>query len=260
MSWTPPIASSNETPVWHRPVIVAERLAISPATLRRWSRQFEEFLSPEAAGHNGRRRYSDADLQLLSRVHELLHMGLSYEQARRQLRLRGADVPENGHTGGAALVLADAETRLHPGADVAGILAQALHNVGEGQQVILAQHQALRQLVGVLVQDNLQLKEENSRLRERMLEAERKLFELKRELAAGQAQERERLRQVEAALFDLQRRLDGLAAAPTRHLPEPVPPPTAVPVPPAAETPPTPPPGPGWWRRFRAWLDMDDRR
>lgn len=255
MSWTPLTASSNEMPVWHRPAVVAERLAISPATLRRWSREFDAFLSPEAAGHNGRRRYSDADLQLLSRVHELLHMGLSYEQTRRQLRLRSADIPPNGHTGGMALVLADAESRLELGTDVAGLLAQALHNVGEGQQVILAQHQALRQLVGVLVQDNLQLKEENSRLRERMLEAERKLFELKRELAAGQAQERERLRQVEAALFDLQRRVDGLAAVPTRHLPEPVPPPTVVPTPSPPEPPLAPPSGLGWWRRFRAWLD-----
>ncbi|MCX7853302.1 MAG: MerR family transcriptional regulator [Caldilineales bacterium] len=255
MSWTPPTASSNETPVWHRPAAVAERLAISVATLRRWSRQFDEFLSPEATGRNGRRRYTDADLQLLSRVHELLHMGLSYEQARRQLRLRGSEAPVNGHPTTTALVLADADTRLHPGTDVAGVLVQALHSVGEGQQVILAQHQALRQLVGVLVQDNLQLKEENSRLRERMLEAERKLFELKRELAAGQAQERERLRQVEAALFDLQRQLDGLAAAHTRHPPEPISPPTVVSAPPPAEPPSAPPSGLSWWQRLRAWLN-----
>lgn len=257
MSWTPPTASSNETPVWHRPAGAAARLAISAATLRRWARQFDEFLSPEAAGRNGRRRYTEADLQVLAQVHALLDMGLSYEEARRQLRHRRRGVADNGHPTETALVLADMDDRFYPGAALASTeattaLAQALHHVGEGQQVILAQQQTLRQLVGVLLQDNLQLKEENGRLRERMLETERRLFELQRELAAGQAQARERMRQLEASLFDVQRQLDGLAPA-VRRMAEPSPPVAASPQP-VEPTPPAPS-RPGWWQRLRAWLD-----
>ncbi len=268
MSSTLPIASSNETPGWHRPAAAAERLAISTTTLRRWSRQFGEFLSPEAAGRNGRRLYSEADLQVLTQVHELLHMGLSYEQARRQLRHRHLGLTDNGSPATTTLVLThtavsmvrDGDQGL-AGAELAeagipGVVTRFLRNLGEGQQLILAQQQSLRQLIGVLVQDNLHLKDENNRLRERILEAERKLFELKRELAGGQAQERERMRQMEAALFDLRRQLDGLAAPPASRLPEPLPmPTTAAPDAHSAERPRVTPGQRRWWQRLRAWLD-----
>jgi DNA-binding transcriptional MerR regulator len=263
MSLTPPIASSNETSGWHRPAAAAGLLAISTATLRRWSRQFGEFLSPEAAGRNGRRLYSEADLQVLAQVHELLHMGLSYEQARRQLRHRHFGVTDNGNPAATTLVLTDGTASMSrdgehglAGTGLSGIVAQVLRAMGEGQQLILAQQQSLRQLLGVLVQDNLHLKDENNRLRERILEAERKLFELKRELAAGQAQERERMRQMEAALFDLRRQLDGLAASAVPRRPEPVAMPTeTTPEAHGTDPPPAASPRRRWWQRLRAWLD-----
>jgi|GEM_PF-2313538 len=263
MSLTPPIASSNETSGWHRPAAAAGLLAISTATLRRWSRQFGEFLSPEAAGRNGRRLYSEADLQVLAQVHELLQMGLSYEQARRQLRHRHLGVADNDDPAATTLVLTHAAVPMtwdgehdRAGAGISGVVAQVLRAMGEGQQLILAQQQSLRQLLGVLVQDNLHLKDENNRLRERILEAERKLFELKRELAAGQAQERERMRQMEAALFDLRRQLDGLAVPAAHRLPEPVAMPTGTtPEARSANPPLAIASRRRWWQRLRAWLD-----
>ena len=84
-------------------------------------------------------------------------------------------------------------------------------NCRDSQQIILTGQQTSRQLLGVLLQDNFNLKEENTRLRERMVENERKVFELKRELDEARSQERERMRQMEAHLFEVQRRLDSMA-------------------------------------------------
>ncbi len=146
---------------------------------------------------------------------------------------------------------------LKTGAKVGELLTDTLYSLSDSQQIILSNQQTVRQLLGVLLQDNFSLKEENSKLRERMLEIERKLFEVQRRLAEGREQERERMRQMEQYLFDLQRRLDGLASPPPRavqSLPPPVPAPLPAAVadtlPPPDTATPAPAPKPGLWERL----------
>ncbi len=71
----------------------------------------------------------------------------------------------------------------------ARFLRDAVQGMADNQQIILNSQQASRDLMGVMIQDNLNLKGEASSLRERMLEMERELAELRRR----QADYRERM-------------------------------------------------------------------
>ena len=60
-------------------------------------------------------------------------------------------------------------------------LTNALTTLSESQQSILNSQAANRELMGVLIQDNFNLKEENNRLRERVLDVERSLAQTRQE-------------------------------------------------------------------------------
>jgi DNA-binding transcriptional MerR regulator len=80
----------------YRPKDVAERLEISPATLRLWSTKFEQFLSPSAQrsttenGGASQRRYDEGDVAYFLRAKQLLGEGLTYEEVATRL---GEGVP-----------------------------------------------------------------------------------------------------------------------------------------------------------------------
>lgn len=179
------------------PQEVASRLEVSASTLRRWSEEFSEFLSLEANSAEGRqhRRYSDEDLATLINVKGLLGEGLTYEQVHQRLReLRDSkpDTPGPMVAAEAALPLAPAMT----------FLADTLHNVADSQQAVLNSQSANRELLGVVLQDNFNLKEENARMRERMLELERQVAQIRRDEEAR----RESLRaEMEARVQNIQR-------------------------------------------------------
>lgn len=83
----------------HRPASVAQRLSISPATLRVWSGEFAQFLSQAAqtslteAGGRAQRRYTDDDIATLRRAKTLLAGGLTYGQVREALAEPPAAAP-----------------------------------------------------------------------------------------------------------------------------------------------------------------------
>jgi len=173
------------------PSEVANQLQISPSTLRRWSNEFAEYLSdaagrPEtgAAGTTAHRRYTDEDLEALMTIKGLLDEGMTYIQVGKRLEaLRMRDT--------IADVMADDDdprvTTLGPSlressafAPAVTVLADTLHTVADGQQLLLGSQQANRELLTVVLQDNFNLKEENARLRDRMLDLERDLVELRR--------------------------------------------------------------------------------
>ena len=251
------------TPVaGRRPAEVSRELGVSPSTLRRWSQQFGDLLSPDA-GHPGpqatgktaHRRYSSTDVETLQRVRQLLQQGLTVEEVRGQLANAPGPAPSTEpdpevEAPAAELVSTEGQTLvLSPSPadepDIGQLVADTLSSLSDSQKIILGGQQTARQLLGVLLQDNFNLKEENVRLRERMVDTERRVFEMKRELDANRSAERERMRQMEAHLFDLQRRLDAIAQQ--RALvqqpaaPQPAPVPVAMPAPVAEPEPPAPP-------------------
>jgi len=219
--------SVETTPTALRPAEVAERLGISAATLRRWSSRFGEFLELGEGGQDGgtHRRYSAGDVATLARVQELLEQGWTYEQVADRLSQGPADVATST-TPDESVVDAplDAEPGLSPetamvstGAffdDSAGLSADALppaarflrdtmQAVTGNQQIILNSQQASRDMLGVLIQDNLNLKSENTGLRERMLELERELAELHRHFVDTRERTEIRMRVLEDAIAKL---------------------------------------------------------
>jgi hypothetical protein len=77
------------------------------------------------------------------------------------------------------------------------ILSDTLHSVSDGQQLLLGSQQANRELLTVVLQDNFNLKEENAKLRDRMLELERDMVEIRRHEAARRDSMEARLRRME---------------------------------------------------------------
>jgi DNA-binding transcriptional MerR regulator len=214
------------------PSEVATQLHVSPSTLRRWSNEFADFLSdsagrplPTEGSQTAHRRYSDEDLETLMTIKGLLAEGQTYMQVGKRLealRLRKATDAgdfdqeiEDGPVRTLGPSLADAP----PFAPAVTVLADTLHTVADGQQLLLGSQQANRDMMTVLVQDNFNLKEENARLRDRMLEVERNMAEMRR----LDADRREAL---EARLQSLEARLR-----------QPPPAPAAAPKPPRSERP-----------------------
>jgi DNA-binding transcriptional MerR regulator len=188
----------SNTSRYRQPQELASRLEVSPSTLRRWSEEFAEFLSEEADSSEGKqhRRYSDEDMATLITVKGLMADGLTYEQVRERLGELRSDA-KSGSAG--TLVAADAALPLAPAMN---FLADTLHNVADSQQAVLNSQAANRELLGVVLQDNFNLKEENSRMRERMLELERQITQLRRDEEAR----RETMRgELEARMQDIHR-------------------------------------------------------
>jgi DNA-binding transcriptional MerR regulator len=227
MSETGSSASGETTPAALRPAEVAERLGISAATLRRWSSRFGDFLELGEGGQDGgtHRRYSAADVATLARVQQLLEQGWTYEQVADRLSQGPADVAP-GETRGESVPAGsfDAEPGLSPEtamvstaasfddstdlsaealSPAARFLRDAMQAVTGNQQIILNSQQASRDMLGVMIQDNLNLKSENTSLRERMLELERELAELHRHFVDTRERTEIRMRVLEDAIAKL---------------------------------------------------------
>jgi DNA-binding transcriptional MerR regulator len=188
----------SDTIRYRQPQEVAARLEVSPSTLRRWSEEFAEFLSSEVSStdENQNPRYSDEDMATLITVKGLMAEGLTYDQVSEQLTEYAAGEKPDGP---GSMVPADAALPLAPAMT---FLADTLHNVADSQQSVLNSQAANRELLGVVLQDNFNLKEENTRLRERMLELERQVSQIRRDEEAR----RESLRtELESRMQDVQR-------------------------------------------------------
>jgi DNA-binding transcriptional MerR regulator len=232
---------SNQAPL-QPPQAVTQSLDISAATLRRWSDEFADYLSPEAnpAG-KGHRRYTAADIETLRSIKELMNQGLTYEQVWQQLSLREAVSGEEVVPGQFRLDEPEIQ-RFKPAvgrfdpveanpdeersliasngneSPAIAFLTNTLATLSDTQQSILNSQAANRELLGVLIQDNFNLKEENNRLRERILEIERSLAQLHRD----EEWRREALRQELDAKISLaqQNAAEAIRTAQSIELPE----------------------------------------
>jgi DNA-binding transcriptional MerR regulator len=195
---------------------VATQLQISPSTLRRWSKEFGSFLSDTAGrphdedeGTFSHRRYTDEDLETLMTIKGLLTEGLTYPQVTRRLdALRLHKTGPDEHVGADPFIEDDENpvTVLAPSPQDSSytpavtVLADTLHTVADGQQLLLGSQQANRELLTVVLQDNFNLKQENAKLRDRMLELERDLISTRRREHSQRRNLEARLRRVEEKL------------------------------------------------------------
>jgi DNA-binding transcriptional MerR regulator len=186
----------NEPSNYLPPQAVAKELGISPATLRRWSDEFADYLSRRVDTDKGKshRRYTNLDMAALITIKELMNGGMTYEQVRQQLASRTTTAAANPYRPQPGVVISAedaAESSEQPSylPDLAGstalvnangveastiaFITNSLIALSDSHKSILNSQAANRELMGVLIQDNFNLKEENSRLRERIMDLER---------------------------------------------------------------------------------------
>jgi DNA-binding transcriptional MerR regulator len=191
----------DDPSLYRPPQTVAKELDISPATLRRWSDEFADYLSRGADSAQGRshRRYSEHDITTLTTIKELMNNGMTYEQVRQQLVNRFTVPAESTlHLSPDPPVKDDFENseylaEINPNEESAlvaangaespaiAFLTNTLIALSDSQKSILNSQTANRELMGVLIQDNFNLKDENNRLRERILEVERNAAQSRQE-------------------------------------------------------------------------------
>jgi DNA-binding transcriptional MerR regulator len=192
-------------PRYRLPSEVANQLDVSPSTLRRWSNEFSDFFSdaagrPQIEGRTSHRRYTDEDLQILMTIKGLLAEGLTYIQVGKRLealRLRQAAPVDDMADGSQETAVGPLMLDASPVAPAVTVLADTLHTVADGQQLLLGSQQANREMLTVVLQDNFTLKEENAKLRDRMLELERDIAEMRRLDEARREMLEARLQRVE---------------------------------------------------------------
>lgn len=227
------------------PQTVANELNISAATLRRWSDEFTDYLSAAAGGHKNRshRRYTDSDVATLVVIKELMGNGMTYDHVRQTLNGHpnlpaepevAAGVPGNVQDSSTAAGVERIEP-LDSGApeedeewgliasngaegQAIAFLTNTLSTLSDSQKSILNSQAANRELLGVLLQDNFNLKEENNRLRERILEVERDVAQNRQE----EEWRREALRQELEAKISMASQVatEALSTARTVETPE----------------------------------------
>jgi hypothetical protein len=141
-------------------------------------------------------------VETLTIVRGLLAEGNTYEQITHRLAvLQSANQPARPAEGvGHALAPVTNATLPHA-------VGELIYTMSDTQQAILNSQGALRDLMGVVVQDNFNLKEENRKLRERMLEIERTLAEYQRREETRKERLESRLRALESTLGALQQQV-----------------------------------------------------
>ena len=170
----------------------ATELNVSVNTLKRWAKDFGPFLSPAGpvSGDGAVRRFNDEDVEVLGRVKEQLASGSSTEEVVEQLHAEG-----RGETVASALA-----TREEMSGQSVGfvVLTDTLRAMIENQQAIQNSLQVNRNLQGVIIQDNFNLKEENMKLRDRMQQLEQEINEVRKRDADYRLMLEQRLARVEA--------------------------------------------------------------
>ena len=186
---------------------VAGHLNLSADALQRMSARFSRYLSPHAAQDTP--AYTTADIAALVAVQKLLAQGYNDDQVNRYLTpVRMEDSPPvastlthaaNGH-----------EAPSTAGDSFLPVLSEILNTIVSNQEALLNAQATLREMANVVVQDNFNLKDDNRKLRERMLELERVLAEYQRREETRKERLESRLRAVEGTVGALQQQLAQL--------------------------------------------------
>lgn len=185
------------------PHAVASQLQVSPEQLRRWTQDFAAQLSASAVG-SGLYRYTADDIKRLQTIRDMMAEGKSSEEVSQHLE-NSTPPPANAepaaepngeaHEMPASLVIHPDEMKQDGPTGM--LLREVLTGFAAGQEAILNSQQTNRNLMGVVIQDNFNLKDENAKLRERMMKLEQELSDLRQAQAEYRQQVEERLRAVE---------------------------------------------------------------
>lgn len=184
---------------------VARHLDISADSLQRLRRRFSHYFGPETASADP--LFSSADVAALVTIQKLLAQGYDDEQIDEHLTPVHLDVePTPQFPTGVQPYNDDGE-----GASaLPQVVGDVLNTIVNSQQAVLNGQTSLRDMMGVVVQDNFNLKDENRKLRDRMLEMERALAEYQRREETRKERMEGRMRALEATVAALQQQVAQL--------------------------------------------------
>lgn len=185
---------------------VADHLNLPADALLRMSVRYARYLSPNAAADSP--SFTNADIAALVAVQKLLAQGYTDEQVNRYL----TPLHRDGRDASPAAIPHTANGKDGPTADAAflPVLTEILNTIVSNQEALLNAQATLREMANVVVQDNFNLKDDNRKLRERMLELERVLAEYQRREETRKERLEGRLRAVEGTVGALQQQLAQL--------------------------------------------------
>lgn len=184
---------------------VARHLDISVESLQRLHRRFRHYLGPEAA--SAEPQFSTADVAALVTIQKLLAQGYDDEQIDEHLTPVQLDVEP------APIFPTDVQPYSRDADETAAlpqVVGDVLNTIVNSQQAVLNGQTSLRDMMGVVVQDNFNLKDENRKLRDRMLEMERALAEYQRREETRKERMEGRMRALEATVAALQQQVAQL--------------------------------------------------
>ena len=184
---------------------VARHLDISTESLQRLRRRFGHYLGPEATAAEP--LFFSADVAAIVTIQKLLAQGYDDDQIDEHLTPVPLDVEPDPH------IPADLQPYVND-ADASvmlpNVVGDVLNTIVNSQQAVLNGQTGLRDMMGVVVQDNFNLKDENRKLRDRMLEMERALAEYQRREETRKERMEGRMRALEATVAALQQQVSQL--------------------------------------------------
>jgi flagellar capping protein FliD len=182
----------------------ADHLDVSGGALHRLSARFSRYLSARASDDIP--SFTSADIVALVAVQKLIAQGYSDDEIREHL----TPLRSNNHSGKPNAALASPFEKEEPDPEPVPGVEEILKTIISNQQAILNSQATLREMVNVVVQDNFSLKDENRKLRDRMLEIERVIAEYQRREETRKERIEHRLRALEGTVGALQQQLAQL--------------------------------------------------
>lgn len=199
-----------------------KELETEPHTLWKWSRRFALFLSATADADPP--IYSQEDLSTLRLIQSLQQDGCGDKEIAQRLAVQQMDSADilSAAYDASSLPTNDSDQDSDQPDSTAALaervsdaeLPRALRDIfgtlNSSQQAVLNNQATVREIMGVVVQDNFSLKEDNRKLRERMLELERSLAEYQRREETRKERLESRLRALEGTVGGLQQQIAQL--------------------------------------------------
>ncbi len=183
---------------------VARHLDISVESLQRLRRRFDRYLGPDAS--EAEPHFSNADVAAIVTIQKLLAQGYDDEQIDEHLTPMNLESEPSLHFPTDVQPYTDPENA----SGLPSVVGDVLHTIVNSQQAVLNGQSSLREMMGVVVQDNFNLKDDNRKLRDRMLEMERSLGEYQRREETRKERLEGRLRALEATVAALQQQVSQL--------------------------------------------------
>lgn len=184
---------------------VANHLQVTSAELSTWNERFGHLLAGDV--ESAQPRYTNTDVAVLIAIQRLLDQGFDDSQIHNQLTPQRLPIPNLSADITDELDADETALAHFNEGGMPQVVSDLLSTIAHSQQTVLNSQGTVREIVNVVVQDNFNLKEENRKLRDRMLESERAFAEYQRREETRKERLESRVRALENTVTALQQQV-----------------------------------------------------